>query len=76
MIKSQYPADIQIIECQTLDWYSVLSNSSFMSNTKMLLEEGEHELKNTIAIDNCHNFFHYDWKWECREPQWWLTAAN
>ena len=54
--KSQCPADIQITECQTLDWYSAHFNASFMSNTKMLFEEGGHELKNTIVIDNCHNF--------------------
>ena len=29
---------------------------SIKSNTKMLFEEGGHELKNTIVIDNCHNF--------------------
>ena len=54
--KSQCPADIQITECQTLDWYSAHSNALFMSNTKMMFEEGGHELKNTIMIDDCHNF--------------------
>ena len=54
--KSQCPADIQITECQTLDWYSAHSNALFMSNTKTVFEKGEHELKNTIVIDNCHNF--------------------
>ena len=54
--KSQCPADIQITECQTLDWYSTHFNASFMSNTKMLFEEGEHKLKNTIVIDDCHYF--------------------
>ena len=54
--KSQCPADIQITECQTLDRYSTHFNGSFMSNTKMLFEEGEHKLKNTIVIDDCHNF--------------------
>ena len=54
--KSQCPADIQITECQTLDWYSAHFNALFMSNTKMLFEEGGHKLKSTIVIDNCHNF--------------------
>ena len=54
--KSQCPADIQFTECQTLDWYSAHFNASFMSNTKMLFEEGGHELKSTIVIDNCYNF--------------------
>ena len=54
--KSQCPADTKITECQTLDWYSAHFNASFMSNTKMLFEEGGHELKNTITIDNCHSF--------------------
>ena len=38
--KSQCPADIQITECQTLDWYSARFNASFMSNAEMLFEEG------------------------------------
>ena len=54
--KSQCPADIPFTKCQTLDWYSAHFNASFMPNTKMLFEEGGHDLKNTIVIDNCYNF--------------------
>ena len=55
---SQCPFDIQITVRQTLDWYSEHFNASFISkfNTKMLFEEGRHKLKNTITIDNGHNF--------------------
>ncbi len=54
--KPQCPADVQFTECQTLDWYGENFNASFLSNAKMLFEDGEHKLKKTIAIDNCHNF--------------------
>ena len=53
---SQCPADIQITECQTLDWFIEHFNTSFTSNTKMLFEEGRHTLKNSIIVNTCHNF--------------------
>ena len=53
---SQCPIDINITECQTLDWFIEHFNVSFASNTNILLEEGLHMLNNTIVVDSCHNF--------------------
>ena len=39
-----------------MDWYGEHYYASFTSNTKMLFEEGRHELRKTLIMDNCHNF--------------------
>ena len=53
---SQCPFDIQITECQMLDWFIEHFSYFIHISTKMFFEEGRHTLKNTILVDNCHNF--------------------
>ena len=53
---TQCPPAIATSECQTLDWYSKNSSSSFISNTRMVFLEGLHFLNNFIDVSNCNNF--------------------
>ena len=53
---TQCPPTIATSECQTLDWYSKNSGSSFISNTRMVFLEGLHFLNNFIDVSNCNNF--------------------
>lgn len=53
---SQCPRDIRITKCHTFDWFADHIDSSFVSNTKLLFEEGKHTLKKVIVVENCHNF--------------------
>ena len=43
------------LECKTLDWYGDNSTATFMSNSKLLFQEGTHSLKKFLHIVNCHN---------------------
>ena len=43
------------LECNTLDWYSDNSAATFISNRKLLFQEGTHSLKKFLHIVNCHN---------------------
>ena len=54
----QCPNDSQIVECQTLDWYTNKSNcnSSFTSNTQMLFQDGVHLLHNFVKVSEYMNF--------------------
>ena len=45
-----------IVQCQTLDWYSIYWNESFTSDTEMLFQEGTHQLSRFIRASDCHNF--------------------
>ena len=53
---SPCPNDERIVHCQTLNWYSINSNVSFISNTVMLFQEGTHLLDKFIEVSRCHDF--------------------
>ena len=50
------PCPNNIVQCQTLIWYSNNLNSSFTSNTVMLFQEGTHKLDKFTEVSSCHNF--------------------
>ena len=50
------PYGIPTTQCNTLDWYSNKSDTSFTSNTTILFLNGAHSLESFIEVTNCHNF--------------------
>ena len=50
------PNNSQIVECQTLDWYANKSNCSFMSNKRMIFQDGVHLLQKFVNVSQCVNF--------------------